>query len=80
MKRLRLQLIAVLALAIVLPLWPAAFAARELFERSFEPLLASGLTESAEAGLDVVRTAMQEHKSRWLEALGTFASSLGWSN
>ena len=69
MKRLRLQLLAVLVLAIVLPLWPAAFAARELFERSFEPLLTSGLTESAEAGLDVVRTVMQEHKAHWLESL-----------
>ena len=76
MKRLRLQLIGILVLAIVLPLLPAAFAARELFQRSLDPLLASGLFEGAEAGLAVTRDVMEEHKARWRAELAGGAYEL----
>ena len=69
MNRLRLQLIAVLVLAIVVPLLLAAFAARELFRRSLDPLRAPGLAESAEAGLAVARAAIDGEKAAWEESL-----------
>ena len=69
MRRLRLQIIGILVLAIVLPLLPAAFAARELFRRSLDPLLASGLTEAADAGMSVTREMLDIQKSSWLGEL-----------
>lgn len=69
MRRLRLQLIGILVLAIVLPLLPAAFAARELFRRSLDPLLASGLSEAADAGMAVTRDVLDAQKASWLAEL-----------
>lgn len=69
MRRLRLQIIGILVLAIVLPLLPAAFAARELFRRSLDPLLASGLTEAGDAGMAVTRDVLDAQKAGWLGEL-----------
>lgn len=69
MNRLRLQLIGLLIVAVVLPLLPAAFIARELIRRSLDPLSASSLAEGAEAGLAVTREVLEEHKRDWLAAL-----------
>jgi two-component system, NtrC family, nitrogen regulation sensor histidine kinase NtrY len=68
-RRLRLQLIGILVLATLLPLLPAAFAARELFRRSLDPLLASGLSEAADAGMAVTRDVLEAHKASWLGEL-----------
>lgn len=69
MRGLRLQIIGILVLAIVLPLLPAAFAARELFRRSLDPLLASGLSEAADAGVAVTREMLDARKAAWMDDL-----------
>lgn len=69
MNRLRLQLIGLLILAIVLPLLPTAFVARELIQRSLDPLLASSLSQGSDAALAVTREVLDRHKHDWVQAL-----------
>ncbi|MBI5710660.1 MAG: HAMP domain-containing protein [Candidatus Eisenbacteria bacterium] len=66
MRKLRLQLIGILVLAVLLPLLPAAFVARELFRRSLDPLLETSIVEGAQAGLAVTREVLEREKSRFL--------------
>lgn len=69
MRRLRIELIALLVLAMALPLVPAGFAARELFRRSLDPLLGSGVAQATDAALAVTRDAIDVEKARWARAI-----------
>jgi len=73
MNRLRLQLIAVLVLAVALPLIPAAFAARELLRLSLDPLRTADLRSGAEAGLELARAAIEAEKAAWIADLAAGA-------
>jgi len=62
MQKLRLQLIALLVLAVILPALPIAWTTNELIRRSLDPLLNAEIEEGAHAGLESLRGALQERK------------------
>jgi nitrogen fixation/metabolism regulation signal transduction histidine kinase len=69
MRTLTWQLLLLLVLAVVVPLVPVALTARSLLDRSFDSWMATGVTEGARAGLAVTRTALDQEKRAFEEAI-----------
>jgi nitrogen fixation/metabolism regulation signal transduction histidine kinase len=70
-RRLRLQLIGIMALAVLLPLLPAAWVTRELFRRSLDPLLETSILNGTQAGLAATRRSLEQEKARFRERIET---------
>jgi nitrogen fixation/metabolism regulation signal transduction histidine kinase len=61
-RRLRLQLIAILILVALLPAIPAGWAAHQLFRQVLDPLMTDDILEGARAGLASTRDILEREK------------------
>lgn len=69
MRKLRLQIVGILILAVLLPSLPVAFTAHALINRSLDPLLETGIEEGARAGLDMSRDILDAEKQAFQQAI-----------
>jgi nitrogen fixation/metabolism regulation signal transduction histidine kinase len=69
MRRLRLQLLALLILAILLPTLPVVLMTQSLIRRSLDPLLETGLEGSIRSGLAITREVLDERKASFLQTI-----------